>query len=276
LVNPTRAFYYKLGFSIPIAYFLVAVRITTTLEMSRKQILDRKVMSQPIRLTQKQINMVNANRQAALQRLAKNQKSVYLSAPRRYDNIVRRATPQEVNYVELAGNSQMNTTGAISLLATIPQGAGVSQRIGKRAYYKSIMARLIITAGTTNVTNICTYMIVYDKRPTGALPAITDILQTVTPLSNMNDNNTGRFEIIRRESFQQNGNSTTAQTGQERIFYEDYINLAKRPVVFESAGTGTIGDIDSGALYLILLSTNNIGTTASTCDFTFRTRYTEQ
>ena len=126
------------------------------------------------KLTRDQRLKLAKNQQAYFQKYGKpaparlvNQ-SMVMSLPN-YAPQLRRATPLEVNYVELAGSAQMNTTGAISLLATIPQGAGVSQRIGKRAYYKSIIVRLIITAGTTNVTNICTYMIVYDKRPTGAL-----------------------------------------------------------------------------------------------------------
>jgi len=193
-----------------------------------------------------------------------------------YQPALRRATPQEVNYVDLAGTQNMHTTGSLQLLATIPQGASVSQRIGKRAYYKSLMIRAFITAGTTNTVNTPVLMIVYDKRPTGALPAITDIIQTVTPNSMMNDNNTGRFEVIRRKQFEQAGNSTTPQTGQERIIYEDFVRMNKRPITFESAGTGSIGDIDSGALYLIMFSTNPTGTTASQCEFNIRTRFTEQ
>ena len=138
------------------------------------------------------------------------------------------------------------------------------------------MIRAFITAGTTNTVNTPVFMIVYDKRPTGALPAITDIIQTVTPNSMMNDNNTGRFEVIRRKQFEQSGNSTTPQTGQERIIYEDFVRMNKRPITFESAGTGSIGDIDSGALYLIMFSTNPTGTTASQCEFNIRTRFTEQ
>ena len=90
---------------------------------------------------------------------------------------LRRATPLEVNYVDLANAAYgLNTTGTITLIATIAQGASVQQRIGKRAYYKSLLMRGVIIAGSTGTVADASYLIVYDKRPTGALPAITDIL----------------------------------------------------------------------------------------------------
>lgn len=190
---------------------------------------------------------------------------------------IRRITPQEVNYVDLGqANYGFNTTGTITLLATIAQGASVNQRIGKRAYYKSLLIRGWIQNLSAAIYNDVTILIIYDKRPTGALPLITDILTAATPTAFMNDNNTGRFEVIRRFDYMLIGNTGTPSTGQEVKSIDEYIKLNRRPITFESAGTGAIGDIDSGALYMVTLGITAAGTAAATSTLNFRVRFTEQ
>lgn len=186
-------------------------------------------------------------------------------------------TPQEVNYVDLAAAAYaLNTTGSITLIATIAQGATVNQRIGKRAYLKSLLIRGSVYAGTA--TTICDggFLIVYDKRPTGALPAITDILTSISPNAFMNDNNTGRFEVIRRNDYCFAGNITAPTTGKEIYNVDEFIKLRRRPIIFEALGTGAINDIDEGALYLVTYSSVAAGTADAELFVSFRTRFTEQ
>lgn len=193
-----------------------------------------------------------------------------------YQPVLRRAGPLEVNYVDNAiSNFGGNTTGTLGLIATIAQGASVNQRIGKRAYYKSLLIRGSVNAGSAGTIADACMMIVYDKRPTGALPAITDILTAINSSAFMNDNNTGRFEIIRRFDCVLLGNSLTPQTGKESENIDMFIKLKKRPIVFESAGTGQIGDIDEGALYCVTVGSQPAGSTAPIFQLAFRTRYTE-
>jgi len=197
--------------------------------------------------------------------------------PNQYQAQLRRATPQEVNYVDLPlVTYDLNSTGSIVLISTIAQGASVNQRIGKRAFYKSLIIRGLAFTGASTTFLDAAFLIIYDKRPTGALPAITDILTSVSPSAFMNDNNTGRFEVIRRQDFCLIGNQTTPQTGQEAKNVDLYIPLNKRPITFESAGTGAIGDIDSGALYLVTLSSVVPGANAGILRVACRTRFTEK
>lgn len=228
-------------------------------------------------LTKSEKFRIDVNRRRALERRARGVPMV-LSMPNvRFDNTVRRATPQEVNYVDLAAATYaLNTTGTITLIATIAQGASVNQRIGKRAFYKSILCRGSMSSGSTTTISDATLMIIYDKRPTGALPLVTDVLTSISPNAFMNDNNTGRFEVIRRWDPVFAGNSATPSTGLEVQNFDHFIPLKKRPIVFESAGTGAIGDIDQGALYFITMSSIAAGTAAPTSFIAFRTRFTEQ
>jgi len=188
---------------------------------------------------------------------------------------VKRASSQEVNYVDLAAvNYNADTTGSIRLVSIIAQGASVNQRIGKRAMYKSFLIRGLLRSGTTTTISDAGLMLVYDKRPTGALPLITDILTTISTQAFMNDNNTGRFQVIRRWDKTLIGNSTTPTTGQEACSFDEYVKF-KAPITFESAGTGAIGDIDMGAVYLLSFGNQLAGNNAGIFDLTVRTRFTE-
>jgi len=188
----------------------------------------------------------------------------------------RRLQNPEVNYVDLAAASyECSTTGSITLLATIAQGASVNQRIGKRAYYKSLLMRGLIVQGTAGTVQEAAFLVIYDKRPTGALPAITDILTSISTRAFMNDNNTGRFEVIRRSDYVLTGNSTTPATGSEAQNVDMFIPLKKREITFEAAGTGAIGDIDCGALYLVTIGAGATGTTAPILNVACRVKFTE-
>lgn len=205
-------------------------------------------------------------------RYAKKPKTV-MTVPRP----MPRKTYQEANFVDLgAASYAANTTGTITLLNTIVQGPSQNERIGKRVYLKSLLMRGFAFGGTTAVINDVATMIVYDKRPNGVVPAITDILTSANSSAFMNDNNTSRFEVLRRKDYVLIGNSTTPSTGQEAISVDEYIPLKKRPMIFNALGTGAIADIDEGALYLITVGNNVAGTTAASVSVQFRTRFTEQ
>lgn len=187
---------------------------------------------------------------------------------------LQRASPQEKGFVDYQDNTTFNTTGDIQLIATIAQGASVNQRIGKKAMLRSVQIRGYAYAGATAIYNDCAMLIVYDRRPTGALPAVTDILVAADATALNNDSNSGRFQILRRRDFSLIGNSTTPTTGQEMISMDDFITV-NRKIIFKAAGTGAIGDLEEGALYHVCVGINAAGGTAASGSFNFRTRFTE-
>lgn len=181
---------------------------------------------------------------------------------------------QETGYVDLAAATYGNdTTGSVTLIATVPQGAGVSQRVGKKIRWESIQIRgQILAQGTTTFADAAN-ILVYDKRPTGALPAITDILTGLSSNAMNNDNNSGRFQILRRLNYLIMGNSTLLATGKEGYDINEFVPV-KRICVFKSVGTGAIGDIEEGALYLV--SIGNVaagGGNAANSQLQFRVRF---
>lgn len=184
------------------------------------------------------------------------------------------APNKEVGYADVAfAVYPFNTTGSITLINTVAQGAGISQRIGKKWMMTSLQHRGAAVAGTTATVNDIVMMIVYDKRPTGALPAVTDILKSADSYGMNNDDNVpNRFMILKRWHTQLIGNSTTPATGLEIIDSDFYMPM-RLPVVNKAVGTGAIGDIEEGALYLVCVGSAAAGTAAASLNATFRVRF---
>lgn len=180
---------------------------------------------------------------------------------------------KETGYVDLAASTyNCDTTGTITLIATIPQGTSVNQRVGKKVMLKSVQFRGLIRAKAATTTADAAFLIIYDARPTGALPAITDVLDTATAASFNNDTNSDRFRILKRRDFTVCGNVTTPSTGQEAKTADFFLKINK-PSVFKAAGTGAIADISDGALYLVTVGNQAAGTGACELAGGFRTRY---
>jgi len=181
---------------------------------------------------------------------------------------------QENNYVDLArAQYQCDTTGSVTLLNTVAQGTSVNQRVGKKWVMKSLQMRGFVQNGSTAVSNWASYMIVYDKKPTGSLPAVTDILVTANSQAFNNDNNTDRFRIVRRWDNYLAGSTLAASAGGDTGAEADAYVKLNLPVVNKAAGTGAIADIEEGALYLVTVGNTAAGTAAASLDTGFRIRF---
>lgn len=206
------------------------------------------------------------------------------AAPLRMPPALKRviAAAKETGYIDVAtAYYDLNTTGSIALLSTVPQGAAVTQRVGKKIALKSLQCRGIVYNGSTATFNDFAYMIVYDKRPTGSLPAITDILVSATPTSMNNDNNSGRFSILKRVDGMLIGNQSLTgavanyATDSSAVGADWYLPLRDRETVYKGLGTGTIADTEQGALYIVTVGGNVAGTGAASAQLAFRLRFND-
>lgn len=185
-------------------------------------------------------------------------------------------TRKETGYVDLAYASYAgDTTGSIVLLNTVAQGAAVTQRVGKKIMMKSLQCRGIVKSNSATTVADCATLIVLDKRPTGSLPNITDILNTASSASFNNDANAGRFRILKRTDKSLIGNATTPATGGEAYNADFFLDLRGFQTVYKAAGTGAIGDIEENALYLVTVGDNAAGNTAVTLNLGFRLRFVD-
>jgi hypothetical protein len=193
-----------------------------------------------------------------------------------YAKGLQRAYAKEKGYLDTAVVAYpLDTTGSVTLLNAVPQGAGVTQRVGKKIVMKGLQCRGVAQNGPTASANDVAFCIVYDKRPNGAIPLITDILAGTTATSMNNDSNAGRFSILKRWDEVMVGNVAAPANYTETcvVGCDWWLDLKSRPTVYKAAGTGAIGDIEEGALYLLTVGGNVAGTTAAALIASFRMRF---
>lgn len=183
------------------------------------------------------------------------------------------------------GNVDVNTTGSFTLLNGCEQGSDYTDRIGRKIFMKSLFIRGMVStqpslnAGSSpSAANSQTArMVVFiDSQPNGAAPSVTDLLNTASPFSQLNLNNRDRFRILADETFCF-GPLVTSTTATQAIAYADnqaslverYLRL-RHETIFNAGNAGTIGDINSGALYMFWIGSVISG--AADCIATVSTR----
>lgn len=191
----------------------------------------------------------------------------------------RMAQTKETGYVDTAVTGAMDTTGTIALINTVSQGTSVQQRVGKKVSLRGLQIRgNMVNSGAAAVANDVAYMIVYDKRPSGALPSISDILVSANANSMNNDNNAGRFKILKRVDAVLLGRTDAIANVQDTsMLGEDcYLDLKGIPTTYKSATTGAIADIEEGALYYVCVGVNTaVSTAAAQHNFFCRLRFVD-
>jgi len=203
------------------------------------------------------IKVVSMSRKSGKAKLYQGRGLVVRQPKAVYAKGLQRAYAKEKGYLDTpVAPYSLDTTGSVTLLNAVPQGAGVTQRVGKKIAMKGLQCRGLAQNGSTATANDVALMIVYDKRPTGALPAVADIILSPTTATSMNnDANAGRFSILKRWDAVLVGNlSAPANYTETSVLGTDFwLDLKSRSVVYKAAGTGAIGDIEEGALYLVTI-----------------------
>lgn len=190
----------------------------------------------------------------------------------------------------------ISTTATFDVVNLPQEGASFYNRIGRKIMMRSLhlcgqIVRSAAVAGT--VSEYLRVMVVYDRQPNKAAPAIADLLLnydnaggTVTnSLSSLNMNNAERFAILRdiRIHIPQEGNvAATQQTGiQSIIDYQtnrtninEYIKLKDLETHFASStNPSAIGDCTTGALWVVTFGNLAAGTANYQLNYTTRLRY---
>lgn len=183
----------------------------------------------------------------------------------------RKAPTGEPGFVDLASaNYACNTTGSITHVNIIPQGSSVNQRIGKKCHLDYIHVRGLLSADTATTATKASLILVYDKRPVAAVPAITEYLNTISSNSFLLDANRDRFITLWRKDYIVIGNITTPTVGKEYFDIDTVVRVNKQEI-FKAVGDGAMGDIETGAVYLITVGNTAAGTGDANATLGFRT-----
>lgn len=168
-----------------------------------------------------------------------------------------------------------------TFLNPIAPGNTPTTRVGRKVAINSLLIRWIRTGlllASTGPPIIFAdggppfrVIIVYDKQPFGAIPAITEILISADYNSPLNLNNSERFLILHDEQpCIKQGHNSSNMSG--KIYLKWPKALTNQ---WGGAGSGNIADCSSGAIYCFFGTPNN--TTAQNFSFTgySRIRYTD-
>lgn len=184
---------------------------------------------------------------------------------------------------------QVNTTGQFNLLCSPQAGPDINERIGRKIQIKSVYIRGLVSseAGdqdgpvvTTSPGQLARMIVFTDNQPNGAAPAVTDLLQSASALSQLNINGRDRFKIhIDKQwalkPYAYNNTSGFALAAlSDAIAYKKF-KVLNEETIFNATVSATITQITSGALYMFFIGTVPTGANDATAAFSTRVRYTD-
>lgn len=165
------------------------------------------------------------------------------------------------------GGGSAPAAGILVLLNGVAAGTDYNQRIGRKIILKSLLHRfsLIPQVATANSSagDIVWVMLIYDCQTNAATPAVADVLQAVTYDSPMNLNNRDRFKVLTDKFITMGAYTMTASALVTGSPTPKIIKMYKRlnhEVIFGGTGS-TVGSIQTGAIFLLIISLNNNITT---------------
>lgn len=174
--------------------------------------------------------------------------------------------PEKKDDLEIVTLNVASVGGQLTLGNGIALGTAASgNRIGRSIKLVSLTMNTTLVATTDYAA--FRLLVVYDKQPNGAAPAITDILVSDSIQSPMNLSNSKRFKVIMdvRDICGANTNI---------INRSDYRKMPYLNTEYNTGNTGTITDITSGALWALAYYTDQAGaTSAPNGQILFRVRY---
>lgn len=158
---------------------------------------------------------------------------------------------------------QVSSAGQFSLLHVPTLGSDFTNRIGRKTNPKSLYIRgkleITKTASVATATvgsTLNRLIILLDNQPNGAVPAVTDLLSSASPSSQLNPNNRDRFRIIKDKVYAldacviENIGPNVENSWNRTIIPIKIFKKLKFETIFNSQDDATIASINTGALYM--------------------------
>lgn len=156
------------------------------------------------------------------------------------------------------GNNSTGATGAVSfvLLNGCIPGTSATNRIGRKISMKNLNMRCYYDTQPTSGSGFVRTMLIYDMQSNGVAPTAADVfLNGSTPFITMplNLDNRDRFKVIHDRTRYISAGSGLSDTNM--IYYKKYFKRLGLPTIYNAGSAGTVADIQTGALYLIVMTT---------------------
>lgn len=173
----------------------------------------------------------------------------------------------EMKNVDLVQNlTNVTNTFNLYTLNTISQGTNAGDRTGRDAVIESVQIRGIMSLGSPSTTpeDVLRVMLIWDRETRGAAPAAADVFLSTgggsTCISQLNYDNAHRFKIVKDELYMINtsaiGQTAATSWAQNTMLVKNNSKTHKIGLKthYYNTSAGTVADIDSGALYLVVVS----------------------
>lgn len=161
-------------------------------------------------------------------------------------------------------NTQFSNAGVVTYLSGVGQGADYNQRNGNsiKAQYQNIYAGLVRGSADSMVRVI----LFRDREQRQALPAVSDVLESVDVRSNYNHNNLNRFTIMKDDV------KILDTYHPYQLF--TYNRPLKTHVYYNGTGA-TIASADENSIFILFLSETSSGANSPTANFNSRLGYVD-
>jgi hypothetical protein len=177
----------------------------------------------------------------------------------------------ELKALDTAVSLAADTTGAVQLLNGIQPGTALNQRVGRQIQVTHLTYRLACTVtAATGVDQFHRVLIVLDRQPNGVAPAVNEVIDGGST-SQYNLSNQKRFAILYDKRYYLNA---SGEPGSGAVLNgEKPVNIL---VQYNSGVAGTVADLATNSIYMIVLGTIAAGATAGSVAGSVRLRYYDQ
>ncbi len=159
----------------------------------------------------------------------------------------------EKKYHDIVVTRTPSDAGSRDELTNINQGSSNEQRIGHSLKFVSMLLNLNAKVDPASSGTTVRYNVVLDKQPNGATPAINDIWETSDVISAMNKSNGKRFRILC------GGRIDLSPTGDQIKTLSIWKDFKFGDTKYKG-NTGTITDLSTNSLLLVLVSNETVNT----------------
>lgn len=202
----------------------------------------------------------------------------------------------EVKSVDLVGapiSKTVSTTATFNLMNGVQEGSSFYNRVGRKIMMRSLhlVGNITSSGNAAGVAEYLRLMVVYDRQPNGAAPAIADVLldydnagtTTTTSYSALNMNNADRFQVladiridipVNAAAGLADGIAGVLDYTKNEVNVNRFVKLKNLETHYKSStNPAVIGDISSGALWLVTFGNVANATAGYVFNFGARLRY---
>jgi hypothetical protein len=162
----------------------------------------------------------------------------------------------------LFASSAMTPAGNFFILDNVSQGTTPSSRAGALLRILQINVDLNFWIGGVSTLTYMRAIVVYDKQANGSVFAATDIFQAAPSTNDYtqaqyNAGNANRFMILLDKQ-------QILDTIQTNVLRVDKVIKTQLDVKYNTGNAGTVADIDTGSVYLVLFCNQTINQSVAT------------